>query len=667
MCGICGVLNLGRGESPDEGLVRRMVGSLHHRGPDENGAYLDPQVALGHTRLSIIDLAGGAQPMTNETGALWIVFNGEIFNYVELADELRARGHRFATRSDTEVILHGYEEWGDACVERFNGQWAFALWDRPRRRLLLSRDRVGVRPLYYAEHDGQLLFASEAKALFQEPALSRAFDPAGLAQVFTFWAPVAPRTPFRAVRQVRPGCNLVVEDGRLDERVYWQPRMRGPTPPADYADERRLNTLAEELRAHLETATRLRMTRSDVPVGVYLSGGIDSSVIGALVRRFHGGPLRTFSLRFANREFDEGAYQEAMVRHLATDHAVVEVDYQTIAGAFPEVIWHTETPLLRAAPAPLFSLSALVRSSGYKVVLTGEGSDELLGGYDLFREAKVRQFWARRPTSQLRPRLLERLYPWLARSPSQSQNLQMVFFGRNLDRCREPHFSHLPRWESAAALRRIFSAELQAELARFDPVEDLVASLPPEIHGWDPLGKAQYVEIVTLLSGYLLSSQGDRMLMGNSVEGRFPFLDQHVMEFANGLPPEAKLRVLDEKHLLKRAARDLVPPEILQRPKQPYRAPDAQSFVQDRPLPYLTELLSAEGLARAGLFEPVAVQRLLDKCRKSRERTPSNTDNMAVVGVLSTQLVHHQLVEGAGLASVADRDLTHLHDHRRAP
>ena len=657
MCGICGIFNtVTDGPRPDPERLRSMIGALDHRGPDQRGGYMDARAALGHARLSIIDLAGGAQPMTNEDSTCWLAFNGEIYNYVELGEELRGLGHRFRTRSDSEVILHAYEQWGTACVDRFNGQFAFAIWDTARRRLVLARDRVGIRPLYYARNGGKLLFASEIKALFTDPGLPRALDPAGLAQVFTFWAPVAPRTSLLGVSQVRPGAVMIFDDqGREQEHIYWRPSFLDGDRPRSYADNATVDELAEELRATLETATRLRMMRADVPVGAYLSGGIDSSVIGALVRRFHDGPLRTFSLRFDHPDFDEGGFQQQMVDHLRTDHQSVTVGYQDIAAAFPEVVWFAESPMLRSAPAPLYLLSGLVREQGFKVVLTGEGADEFLAGYDIFREAKVRRFWARSPGSTLRPQLLDRLYPWLARSPARVKALQRAFFGKGLDRAGEPHFSHLPRWESAASLMRLFSPDTRGSLQGVDVVQDLLSGLPPEAHTWEPLGQAQYLEITTLLSGYLLSSQGDRMLMGHSVEGRFPFLDHNVMELANALPPEVKLRVLSEKHVLKRAARDLVPDSILHRDKQPYRAPDAQSFVQADAPDYLEEVLSPARLEEAGIFAAKPSRMLLEKCRRMGSKTPSNADNMALLGLISTQLLHHQLVLGNGpLASAPD-------------
>jgi asparagine synthase (glutamine-hydrolysing) len=315
-----------------------------------------------------------------------------------------------------------------------------------------------------------------------------------------------------------------------------------------------------------------------------------------------------------------------------------------IADAFPAVIAHAERPVLRTAAAPLFLLSRLVRECGFKVVLTGEGADEMLGGYDLFREAKVREYWGREPRSERRPRLLEKLYPYLARSPASVQAMSRKFFAQGIDRSDVPAFSHLPRWHAAAALKRFFSGGLREVTAGIDAVERLVESLPDEFRTWPSLCRAQYLEVRTLLSGYLLSSQGDRMLMAHSVEGRFPFLDPDVVEYCNGLPPRHKLRVLDEKHVLKRAAADLLPEAILRRPKQPYRAPDAPSFTGPDAPDYVADVLSASSVAEAGVFEKDAVAALLAKCRAHHGKEPSNADNMAFVGILSTQLLWDRMI-----------------------
>ncbi len=646
MCGIAGVVAIADAAGPvsREALVR-MAAALHHRGPDEHGLYRDPRCGLAHARLSIIDLATGQQPMVDTAGDLVITYNGEVFNYVELREELIALGARFRTRSDTEVVLEAYRAWGPAALARLSGQFAFAIWDRRDRSLLVARDRLGVRPLYLCAHGGRVWFASEVKAIYAgEPAMPRALDPVGLGETFTFWSVVPPQAVFAGIEELRPGHARLYRDGAMTEWAYWQPRY-----PVDRADEFQgsIEDATAALDAALERATALRIVRADVPVGSYLSGGLDSSVVAALAHRALGGRLRTFSLRFADAEYDETAYQRAMVARIGSEHAEVMVTRADIAAAFPTVIRHTERPILRTAPAPLYLLAKLVHAGGIKVVLTGEGADEMLGGYDIFREARIRRFWARAPKSELRPRLLDKLYPYLARGPARSRAMARAFFGRDLDRAAEPEFAHLPRWRSAMALHRLFTPDVQRQAA-IDPIARLIADLPPEFRSWDFLARDQYLEVRTLMSGYLLSAQGDRVAMAASVEGRFPFLDSAVVDLANSLPPSYKLRVLDEKHILKRVARDLVPPEIVRRPKQPYRAPDALAFIAaDRPA-WIDELLEPAAIAAAGVFDPGAVAALWRKCREHGEAGQlSNADNMALVGVLSTQLLDQELIRGA--------------------
>ncbi|MBL8955766.1 MAG: asparagine synthase (glutamine-hydrolyzing) [Myxococcaceae bacterium] len=633
MCGIAGVVQLDtRSEPPSHEALARMAGALHHRGPDARGLYRDAHAGLAHTRLSIIDLKSGQQPLSNADGSLWLTFNGEIFNYVELRAELETLGHRFKTKSDTEVIVHAYEAWGDAAFERFNGQWAVGLWDTKKKKLVLSRDRLGVRPLYYAETPGRVAFASEVKALFAgDPKLDRTFDLEGLSETFTFWSIVPPQSVFKGVRELEPGHTRTYEDGKVIDRAYWQQSYGG--------FEGTLDEAVEATRAALLEATKLRMLRADVPVGSYLSGGLDSSLTAAMGREAKGEGFMTFSLRFADAEYDETQYQRQMSQALGTEHHEVLVSRGDIARSFAEVIRLTERPVLRTAPAPLWSLSKLVREQGLKVVLTGEGADEVFAGYDLFREGRVRRFWARRPDSKCRPLLLERLYPYLQRSPTAQRAMTRQFFGRGLEHYREPGFAHGPRWQSAQALQRLFVQRPQV-----DVIDRLVSSLPADFERWSPLQQDQYLEIRTLLSGYLLSSQGDRMLMGNSVEGRFPFLDSEVVKLAMSLPDAYKLRVLDEKHVLKRAARGRVPEEIIARQKQPYRAPDALAFTG--PLPEALEAaMSPEALKACGVFDPAQAGRLWAKVRGGKPDAQfSNADNMALVGVLSTQLVHAQLI-----------------------
>jgi asparagine synthase (glutamine-hydrolysing) len=645
MCGIAGIVDLaGAGPAPDREALGRQLGAMHHRGPDEVGTYRDRRVGLAHTRLSIIDLKSGQQPLSNAQDDLWIAFNGEIFNYLELRDELLARGHTFRTKSDTEVIVHAWEEWGEDALDKFNGQWAFALWDARRRRLVLSRDRVGVRPLYYTEQGGRLVFGSEVKAIFAgDPSLPRRFDAAGLDETFTFWTVVPPRTVFEGIRELEPGHVRIYDgvgtpDWKVVDRAYWKP---------DYSGDFRgsLAEAAEAVEAALEQATKLRMLRADVDVGSYLSGGLDSSIIASLGLATKGRGFHTFSLRFEDAEYDEGEFQRAMSEHIGSVHHEVVVSRADIANAFPDTVRHAERPILRTAPAPMFLLSRLVRDHGIKVVLTGEGADEMFAGYDIFREATVRRFWARAPKSELRPRLLDKLYPYMARSPVAQRKMAQAFFGRGLERWREPGFGHDTRWKTTAAVKRLLTAPLREARGPDQAIAELLAALPPELAGWSHLAQDQYLEVRTLMSGYLLSAQGDRMLMGNSVEGRFPFLDREVMALAARLPDSYKLRGLDEKHVLKKVGEKRVPEAIRKRPKQPYRAPDALAFVGDARPAWVDEMMSRNVAAEAGVFEPAAVEALWEKC-KAKADSPqfSNTDNMAVVSVLSTHWVWQSLV-----------------------
>jgi asparagine synthase (glutamine-hydrolysing) len=656
MCGIAGIALLHDNRPPPaREPLERMLGALRHRGPDEFGIYRDHIAGLAHTRLSIIDVATGQQPMSNQDETLWLVFNGEIFNFVELREELIARGHSFRTRSDTEVIVHAWEAWGEDAFTRMNGQWALALWDTQRRRLVLSRDRLGVRPLYYAEHDGRLYFASEVKAMFAAaPDLPRAIDPVGMKQTLTFWSVVPPRSVFRGVSELEPGCVRTWDlgagrgpgDARVSQRAYWTPRYpeRGQ---GRFAGD--LVEATQAVRHALERATALRMLRADVPVGSYLSGGLDSSLVAAMGLAAKGQSFHTFSIRFEDAEYDETGFQRMMAARLGTEHHELIITRADIGRSFADVIRHTERPILRTAPAPLFALSRMVRDIGIKVVLTGEGADEVFAGYDIFREGAVRRFWARQPGSRLRPLLLQKLYPYLARSPVQQQAMARHFFGRNLEQWRRPGFAHQTRWHTTAALERLLAPGLRAEAADTDVVSDLLATLPEPFARWSPLAQDQYLETRTLLAGYILSSQGDRMLMAHSVEGRFPFLDSDVVELAGSLPDSYKLRGLDEKHILKRAAADLVPPDIVRRKKQPYRAPDALAFVGAHVPAEVRDMLDAvlaeDAVRRAGVFDPAAATQLWQKCRARAESGQfSNTDNMALVAILSTQLLDHLLI-----------------------
>lgn len=646
MCGIAGVVHFD-GEPVEDRLLSEMIGRLRHRGPDDLGVITDAGGGLAHARLSIIDVAGGRQPMKSEDGSVWITFNGEIYNHVELRAALAARGHRFATRSDTEVLLHLYLEKGEDCTRELNGQWAFAIWEPGKNRLFLSRDRYGVRPLFYVRRPRSCLFASEIKALFADPTVPRAVDLRALDQICTFWSIVPPRTFFEGVAELPPGCSLMIDNGRGEIRRHFSLRYAPEPGPVNESEHE------ERLFDALAAATRLRLLRSDVPVGGYLSGGLDSAVVMGLVDGLTEQPLETFSITFEDAAFDERRYQAEVAAHLGVSHRALVCRAEDIGRVFPSVVWHAEQPLFRTAPAPMFLLSRFVREHGCKVVLTGEGADEVLGGYDIFKEAKIRRFWAAQPDSQWRSLLLRRLYPYMPRLAAQpTAFLETIFRPRPRDR-GSPFFSHLPRWETTAMLKVLFSDAVRGALAGYDAVAELNDELPPEMAAWPPFCQAQYLETRYLLPGYILSSQGDRVAMAHGVEARHPFLDPVVGECGAVMPPRLKMRALDEKYILKRAAASVIPGFLRTRPKQPYRAPDAASFFDagtgKARFDYVEHFLSRSEIERHGLFRPDAIETLV--ARAKRGRAVGTRDGMALAVVLSTQLLLEGFIREPGTLS----------------
>ena len=630
MCGIAGAYQF-RGSGIPDSAVETGLSLMEHRGPDGSGMYRDDEVILGHRRLAIIDLKTGDQPIANEDMSVRVICNGEIFNYVELRAELKKQGHRFSTTSDIEVINHLYEQYGTDFLSRLNGQFALALWDMNARRLILARDRFGISPLFYAYRGPSLVFASAVKAL--TPMLGKPrIDPEGLCQVFTFWNTVAPRTIFKDIYQVRPGECIIHDRGGRKSFLYWDIGF----PPAGMHDVTNRDEAMEGIRETLGEATAIRL-RADVPVGAYLSGGLDSSILTALVKR-HTPVMETFSVSFQDPAYDESAFQQAMGQRLGTRHHVAKVSYDDISRIFQEIIRHTEIPVLRTAPAPMYMLSRLARDHGIKVVLTGEGSDEVFGGYDIFKEAKIRRFWSRIPASKYRPRLLFKLYPYSPVQMKRSGQLLISFYRTDLMETDHFGYSHLPTWRNTSSIREYFHDDFKEALKGYDPIEELRAHLNPDFSLWHPLNQAQYLEMKLLLAGYLLSSQGERMAMANSVEGRYPFLDHRLAEYAARISPALKLRGLKEKYILKRAFMDQLPPEIFSRTKQPYGAPNKECFFLDgRPKDGIQEFLTSDALRETGIFNPAGVARLVEKCAASNRL--GFRDNSALVGVLSTQIL----------------------------
>jgi asparagine synthase (glutamine-hydrolysing) len=625
MCGIAGIVRTDPAALVEDGRLRRMAGAIEHRGPDGFGLAVGEGLGLVSTRLAIIDVPFGWQPQRGRDGSL-LVYNGEVYNHVELRRELLHTGP-FENDSDTEVVLRLLERHGQMAMHRFNGQFALAWWQPERRRLTLARDRFGVRPLYYSVlGDGGLAFASEAKALFASGEVVPEPDLPGIDEVFTLWAPRAPTTAFRGVRQLPAGGVLVWEDGRIvQEGRWWEPgRLAGDGDDAGLLDL-------------LRDSVRLRL-RSDVPVGAYLSGGLDSSLITALANEVAGERLQTFSVAFRDPVYDERGWQEQVARQLDTTHHVVEVGPDEIAEAFPAVVRSCETPLVRTAPVPLWLLSRAARAHGITVVLTGEGADELFWGYDLFKEVALRELHARDP--ERAATLVDKLYPELAGSPGRRGPAWRRFLLESGDH-RDPLGSHRTRATATGAVRGLYRPEVAAAVAAADPLAGVWSRLPAGFSGWPALERAAYMEISVLLGDHLLSAQGDRVGMANGVEGRYPFLDHRVFELAAGLPHARKLDGLRDKVAVRDAAARVLPPAIAERRKQPYKAPEIAPFFTGDVPDWVGDRLSGAALRDVGIFDEARVEGLLRRCRSGRATSPR--EGMALVGVLSTQVWHEEL------------------------
>ena len=637
MCGIAGIYNYrsASGTSATDS-VKKMLTNIRHRGPDECGMYVGNNVTLGNVRLSIVDLASGQQPMCDESGNYWIVYNGEIFNHAELRVEIEKKGIRLKTKCDTEVVVQMYALYGKDCLSYFNGQFAFCIWNKKDNELFFARDRVGIRPLYYWKQNDSFAFCSEIKGLYALDGISRALRPQSLAQIFTFWTTVSPYTPFENVYELPPGHYMRVNASGMTIDKYWSLDFGNANENSISIDE-----ATEEFGSLLKDAVRIRL-RADVPVAAYLSGGLDSSITTALIHEVNPDMLHTFSIGFQDTQFDETEYQKEAAAYFNSNHTAFHCTAPDIANNFADTIWHTEFPILRTAPTPMYMLSNKVHERNIKVVMTGEGADEFLGGYNIFKEAKIRRFWAAQPKSAIRPLLLSRLYPYLPALKDANPLAFKMFFGYKLTETDNPLYSHLLRWHNTSRIKSFFSDEMNQALSDYSPLDEIYAKLPAGFNDWTGLAKSQYLEASVFMSGYLLSSQGDRMAMAHSVEGRYPFLDYRVIEYSNKLPDRFKLNGLNEKFILKKVSKGKVPASITKRTKQPYRAPIAASFFHKNAPGYIGDILSVEMLNAFGIFNPVKVQSLIKKI--TLEKNISEVDQMAIAGILSTQLTHKMFI-----------------------
>lgn len=639
MCGVAGVVKINNQTRLDSDLLIHMLSSIRHRGPDESGFYIDERAAIGNVRLSIIDIASGQQPMCSQDHSLWIVFNGEIFNYIELKEELLALGHKFKTNSDTEVLLHLFEEFGPKCLNKLNGQFVFAIWNVKEKSLFIARDRVGIRPLFYTTSGGSFIFASEIKAILEHPDVKPQLNLNAIIQQFTFWTPLPGYSLFKGIHELEPGHYLLIDQtGKITINKYWELSFaeKGNYQPTS------IEEALEGFQSVLLDSVKLRL-RSDVPVAAYLSGGLDSSITTAFIKKISPQHLQTFSIGFTDSNYDETSYQHEVSNYLKTQHTSFKCSAEDVADIFPEVIWYCESPLFRTAPAPMFLLSKKVRENNIKVVMTGEGADEILAGYDVFKEAKIRYFWANYPNSRFRPLLFKKLYPYIPQISGMNANMLKFVFGYKLSETENPFYAFLLRWNNGTFLNKYLSGNTGAQINGYSPIQELESYLPSGFSSWDSLSRAQWVETKLLMSNYLLSSQGDRMGMANSIEGRYPFLDYRVIEYASKLSPDFKLNGLNEKYLLKKMMANRLPESVLNRNKQAYRAPITTAFLGDHQPDYVTEYLDKQKLEKFGLFNPELVEQLVQRLKYGKN--VSENDSMALTAIISTQLFYAMYID----------------------
>ncbi len=611
MCGICGVLSLDAGPLPPQSreTVKSMTDALVHRGPDDEGAYSDEQVVLAMRRLSIIDLATGHQPLSNEDRSVWTVYNGEIFNFPELRRELEEAGHRFSTRSDTEVIVHLYEEAGEDFVHRLNGMFAIALWDTKRRKLVLVRDRLGIKPLHTLEWKGRLYFASEIKALLRT-GFPREMDLEALSQFFTFEYIPAPRTIFKGIRKLLPGQMMIVQNGRVETRRYWDVRYAAEAPSAESRSE---ESWAEEIYERLKGAVRRRLI-SDVPLGVFLSGGIDSSAVTALMAEVSSGPVRSFSIGFQEETFNELPWARVVAERFRTEHTEFVVGPDQVRELVPVLAGCLDEPLADASCIPTYIISKLARRH-VTVALAGDGGDELFAGYDTHKAYRLARLYRRVPAF-LRKGLVR---PVVRRLPASAKRLSFEFKAKKFISGVEhrPEVANILWWGAYGPEEKsqLFSSGLRAALAEerlFEPVDYWLSSAPAD----DTLDRICYLDLKLYLQDDLLVKV-DRMSMANSLEIRAPFLDYTFVEFAATIPPALKLKGFSSKYILRKMLRGLLPQEILAKKKIGFDIP-LGDWIRKGLRDFVLETLAPENLRKHGLFEPRFVARVLDEHFRGR-------------------------------------------------
>jgi asparagine synthase (glutamine-hydrolysing) len=595
MCGICGVVNAGNDSLIDKGILHQMCQTIYHRGPDDDGFYFDQQAGLGMRRLSIIDLVSGDQPVANEDETLWVVFNGEIYNYKSLQVDFVGKGHQFKTKSDTEVIIHAYEEYGDRCPEHFNGMFAFALWDVPRRRLLLARDHIGIKPLYYWVGQDRLIFGSELKSVIANPAVPREIDLVALDQFLTLEYIPAPRTIFKGVNKLPAGYRLVYQEGNVHIEQYWDiPDKEVPS------DEKIIEEMLIEL---IDDSVRMQLM-SDVPLGAFLSGGIDSSTVVASMSESSNSSVKTFSIGFDDATYNELPYARAIASRFRTDHTeeILEPD---IADLAERLVRHLDEPFGDFSIFPTYLVSEVARRE-VKVVLSGDGGDELFGGYDTYVAQQMDRYYRYLPAS-LRQGLIPTLMGKVPPRPEKKGLINKT--KRFVEGAALPSSLQHTRWMffmTAEDKSALYLPEVSACLDGTSTASVLEGHFDRKT-GFDPLAQQQYVDIKTYLVDDILTKV-DRMSMAVSLETRVPLLDYRIVELAVNLPPQLKLYRGETKRILKQAMAGRLPHEVLNKPKQGFSIP-LKNWLRDPLKPMMMDLLSPEKVQQRGYFNPECVSR----------------------------------------------------------
>jgi len=641
MCGIAGILDLTGKREPIRAKVERMAEALLHRGPDDKGYLFAPGLGLASRRLSIVGLGDGNQPIFNEDRTVAVVYNGELFDYPERKAELEAKGHVFRTHTDTEIIVHLYEEHGEDVFQELKGQFALALVDFTKRTVFLARDRVGICPLHWSQQGDWLVFGSEIKALLASGEVAAAADPRGLDHMFTFFAMGARRTMFEGVNSLLPGHYLKIEfrqDARrteIRERRYWDFDFPDAGQEEDPEDS---NKLIEDFEATFRRAVEIRL-RADVPVVGYLSGGVDSAYVLANASKVRGSPVPSFTIQIPGKGLDEKDDALVTARHLGSQPTILRCDSKVITDAYPRLISAADCPVIDTSCAALWCLANEVHNQGYKVALTGEGSDEAFAGYVWFK--------------------MRNLTYWLDFAGSQTSDSLSRFIrkraapGTKLDDLRRidatvggAHAQMLLYHLVSQSRDRYFSADLKDRLGDKNAYEDLSLDLE-RMRRWSPLNQSLYFGYKVMLAGLLMNHKGDRIAMANSVETRYPFLDDDVIAFASRLHPRWKLRGLTrDKYLLRQAAARMLPKEVAFRPKGMFRAPMAETFLNDPP-PFVQQLISEEALRKTGYFDVEAVRRDIALFGKGKAAKLGTFASMGLNGVLATQLWHHLYLDGS--------------------